>query len=291
MEKHPLHIKSPELQTSPEVHRAVVREERQTGEKIPNDPAERIEVYMDRLENVFLNPKESTRERNLEMFKDKIYDAFIIKKENFPESYFELQKRIARERGEAIDDPNVQGILVRIDSPGGYPVASEVIANNLKTSPLPSVALIRESGTSGGYLVATGANTIIASPFSDVGGIEITMSYVDNWRQNELEGLDYVSLSSAKYKDYLDPNKPLTTEERSLIERDLKIWHDEFVKQVAENRDLPLEDVSKLADGSSMPGALALENMLIDSLGDQETARQWFVDALDLPDEEVWFCE
>lgn len=104
MEKHPLHIKSPELQTSPEVNRAVVREERHTGEKMPNDPAERIEAYMDRLENVFLNPDEKKRERNLEMFRDKIYDAFIIKKDNFPESYFELQKRIARERGQAVEE-------------------------------------------------------------------------------------------------------------------------------------------------------------------------------------------
>ena len=117
------------------------------------------------------------------------------------------------------------------------------------------------------------------------------MSYVDNWRQNESEGLGYVSLASAKYKDYLDPNKPLTAEERSLIERDLKIWHDEFVKQVAENRNLPLEDVSRLADGSSVPGKLALDNMLVDSLGDQETARQWFINYLGLTDDDVWFCE
>lgn len=104
MEKHPLHLKNPELQTTPEVNRAVVREERHTGEKMPNDPAERIEAYMDRLENVFLNPDEKKRERNLEMFRDKIYDAFIIKRENFPESYFELQKRIARERGQAVEE-------------------------------------------------------------------------------------------------------------------------------------------------------------------------------------------
>ena len=104
MEKHPLHLKDSDLQTSPEVNQAVVREERHTGEKIPNNPTERIEAYMDRLENIFLNPDEHTRERNLEMFRDKIYDALIIKRENFPESYFELQKRIARERGQAIEE-------------------------------------------------------------------------------------------------------------------------------------------------------------------------------------------
>lgn len=99
MEKHPLHLKNSELQTSAEVQRAVKRKERKTGEKVPNDPAERIEAYMDRLENIFLNPDERIRTRNLEMFRDKIYDALIIKKEHFPESYFELQKRVAREQG------------------------------------------------------------------------------------------------------------------------------------------------------------------------------------------------
>lgn len=104
MEKHPLHLKNPELQTSPEVNRAVERQERREGEKVPNNPSERIEAYMDRLEKIFLNPDEQKRERNLEMFRDQIYDKLIIKKENFPDSYFELQKRIARERGQAVEE-------------------------------------------------------------------------------------------------------------------------------------------------------------------------------------------
>lgn len=104
MEKHPLHLKNPKLQTSPEVNRAVKREESREDKKVSNDPSERIEAYMDRLENIFLNPDERVRKRNLEMFRDKIYDKLIIKKENFPESYFELQKRIARERGQAVEE-------------------------------------------------------------------------------------------------------------------------------------------------------------------------------------------
>jgi len=103
MEKHPLHMKNPELQMSPEVESAVEKQERLTEEQIPNDPADRIEAYMDRLENIFLNPDERVRERNLEMLRDKIYDALITKKENFPDSYFELQQRIARERGQAVE--------------------------------------------------------------------------------------------------------------------------------------------------------------------------------------------
>ena len=188
-------------------------------------------------------------------------------------------------------DPNILGVIVNIDSLGGAPVASELIANALKNLSLPTVALIREFGTSGGYLAATGADTIIASPFSDVGSIGVTLSYLENWEKNAKEGLRFVSLSSGKYKDYGNPDKPLTAEERALLERDLKIYHDQFVKEVAENRNLPIEDVAKLADGSSMPGELALQNKLIDALGDQETARAWFAGELGLSDGEIIFCE
>ena len=99
MEKHPLHLKNPELQTSPEVQRAVEREEQKTGEKVPNDPAERIEAYMDRLENIFLNPDERKRERNLEMFRDKIYDALIIKPEVAAEQILKDEAKVAFDRG------------------------------------------------------------------------------------------------------------------------------------------------------------------------------------------------
>jgi len=191
----------------------------------------------------------------------------------------------------AEDDPNILGVLVRVDSSGGSPVASEIIANGFKNSSLPVAALIREIGTSGAYLVATGAKTIISSHFSDIGSIGMTMSYLDNTAKNIKDGLQYVSLASARFKDYGDPDKPLTQAERALIERDLKIYHEQFVKEVAENRNLPVEQVAKLADGSSMPGSLALKDGLIDALGDQETARNWFAEKLEISPKEVIFCE
>lgn len=191
----------------------------------------------------------------------------------------------------AESDPAIRGVLMRIDSGGGTPAASETITNDFKRSPLPTVALIREIGASGAYLAATGADTIIASPFSDVGSIGITMSYLDNSAQNKNEGLEYISLSSGKFKDSGSPDKPLTSEERALFERDLKIYHDTFVTQVSENRNMPREEIERLADGSAMPGSMALEKKLIDSLGDQDTAREWFARTLGISKEEVVFCE
>lgn len=191
----------------------------------------------------------------------------------------------------AENDPMIQGILVRIDSYGGTPVASEVIARAIKSSQLPIAALIREAGTSGAYLAATGADIIFASPLSDVGSIGITMSYLDNSRKNEREGIEFVSLSSGIYKDAGNPDKPVTAAERALTERDLKVYHEEFVRQVAENRGLTIEEVAKLADGSSMPGAMALEKGLIDKLGSQDSTKPWFAQETSLPVGEIAFCE
>lgn len=191
----------------------------------------------------------------------------------------------------AENDSQILGVLVRIDSGGGTPVAGEIMATGFKNSSLPVAALIREVGASSAYLIATGAETIIASPLSDVGSIGITMSYVENTEKNKKEGLHFVSLASGRFKDYMNPDKPLTQEERALLERDLKIYHDQFVKEVAENRHLPLEDVAKLADGSSMPAELALKNKLIDQLGNQGTARLWFAEKLGINAVDVVFCE
>jgi 8-oxo-dGTP pyrophosphatase MutT (NUDIX family) len=122
MEKHPLHIKISELQKSQVVEDSVSRQERlnsralqtareleeETGEpidpelfniKIPNDPTERINIFMDRMEKIFLNPDARVRTRNLKLLKPYIYDVFIIKPEEVPESYFELQQQVAREQG------------------------------------------------------------------------------------------------------------------------------------------------------------------------------------------------
>lgn len=104
MEKHPLHLKDPELHQSGEVQAAVKKHERIEGEILPTA---RIDAYIDRLEDIFLNEDEHTRARNLDMLRARIYDTLIIKRDAVPEVYFELQRQVARERGHGdiyIDD-------------------------------------------------------------------------------------------------------------------------------------------------------------------------------------------
>lgn len=186
---------------------------------------------------------------------------------------------------------NIRGVLAEIHSFGGSGSGGEIIANRFKNSQLPVVAAVRGVAVSAAYQIATGADYIVAFPSSDIGSIGVTMSYLDKTEQNSNDGFNFVSLSSAKFKDYGNPDKPLTAEERVLFERDLKIGHDDFVKYVSESRNIPFEEVAKIADGSSMAGSLALEHKLIDALGDKETAREWFAEELGIPVEEVIFCQ
>lgn len=165
-------------------------------------------------------------------------------------------------------DEAIKALILEIDSYGGQPVAGEEIANALKKFNKPSVALIRSAGLSAAYLAATGADTIFVSKNSDVGGIGVTMSYLDYSEKNKKEGAIYNSLSTGKFKDTGDPEKALTIDERMLIERDLNILLNNFVLDIANNRKMSIAKVKNLADGSSMLGEQALNNGLVDKIGD-----------------------
>ncbi len=168
----------------------------------------------------------------------------------------------------ANDDEKVKAIVLEVDSGGGSPVAGEEIAHALKNSTKPTVALIRQMGASAAYWASTGANIIFASNNSDVGSIGVTYSYLDNVGKNQKEGLNYLELYVGKYKDMGNPDKVLTTEEKDLIMRDLKIIHNNFIKAVAQNRNLSVDKVTALADGSSVLGEQAKNLGLVDRIGD-----------------------
>jgi signal peptide peptidase SppA len=179
---------------------------------------------------------------------------------------------------DAEKDDKVLGLILEIDSGGGNAVASEEMANALKLAKKPTVAMIRGIGASGAYWAATGADYILASANSDVGSIGVTSSYLDSTKKNEKDGITYIELNTGKYKDAGNPDKPLSDEERVLFQRDLNIVHNNFVKAVADNRKLDIEKVKQLADGSTMLGQMALENGLIDKIGGQAEAMQYFID-------------
>lgn len=154
-----------------------------------------------------------------------------------------------------------------MDSPGGDPVAGEDVMQAMKHASKPTAALIADEGTSAAYLSATGAQTIFASANSAVGDTGITQSYLNQTKQNEQNGLTWIPLTAGQYKDMGNPNAPLTPEEKTLMQRDLDIMLQNLIKWIAANRNLSVASVTAMADGSSMEGQMALQNGLIDKIG------------------------
>lgn len=188
-------------------------------------------------------------------------------------------------------DTDIDGVLVEINSPGGTPVASERIAERFRNSDLPVVGMIGDVGASGGYMIAAATDYLLASPMSDVGSIGVNMSYLEESEKNDEEGIEYVQLTTGKFKDIGSPNRPITEEERELLQADLELVHNHFVGLVSEYRDLPVSQVIRLADGASMPGVRALENNLIDQLGGRSEAGQFFATLLETGVSNIGFCD
>ncbi len=190
---------------------------------------------------------------------------------------------------QANEDESIKAIVLEVDSAGGLPVAGEEIANALKNSSKPTVGVIRSSGLSAAYWAVTGANHIFASRNSDVGSIGVTSSYLDNVGKNQKEGNTYVQLSSGKYKDAGDPDRPLTEEERQLFLRDIKILHKNFVAEVAANRNIPVADIQKIADGSSVLGDNAKALHLIDDIGGMPEVEKYLEGIIGEKPEICWY--
>jgi protease IV len=173
-----------------------------------------------------------------------------------------------RQQIESADsDSSIKAIMLQIDSPGGDPVAGEEIAAALKQATKPTVAFIADEGTSAAYWASTGAQKIFASADSDVADIGVTQSYLDQTKQDEDNGLTFISLTAGVYKDMGDPNTPLTAPERTILQDQLNIVYNNFVAQVAANRNLSVASVTALANGSPILGAEAVQDGLIDATG------------------------
>jgi len=177
------------------------------------------------------------------------------------------------EKAELNDE--IKAIIIEVDSRGGTGVVGEEIASVIKSSKKPIVAYIRTVGASASYEAISTAERIFASKDSEVGSIGVTSSYLENTNKNKKDGYSFVQLSMGRYKDSGSPDKQLTEEERLLFMRDIKIMYDNFVKEIAVNRNIPIEKVRSFADGSTMLGERAKQLGLVDEIGGYEEAKKY----------------
>ncbi len=172
----------------------------------------------------------------------------------------------------ANEDPQIKGIILEINSPGGEVVASEEIAQAVKNSKKPVVAWIREVGASGAYWIASASSVIVADRLSITGSIGVLASYIEFSGLFEKYGLTYQKLTSGELKDIGTPFRSLQDNEREILQKKLDLIQDIFISEVAQNRKLSEQKVRELATGIFYLGIEAKQNGLIDIIGSKQEA-------------------
>ncbi|HEU4429928.1 MAG TPA: signal peptide peptidase SppA [Myxococcota bacterium] len=171
---------------------------------------------------------------------------------------------------EAIDDAEVKALLVRIDSPGGSPLASDLMWRALRDARAagkPVVVSLSDVAASGGYYVASAADTIVSHPTSLTGSIGVFVIRPSLGGLLEKVGVTVETMQRGARADLLFGSQPLTAGAREVLRKDVEGVYEQFVARVAEGRALDLDAVKKVGGGRVWTGAQALEIGLVDELG------------------------
>jgi len=173
------------------------------------------------------------------------------------------------------DDSSIPAIVLRINSPGGAVAPVQEIYNQ--------VLKVREEGTyiivsissiaaSGGYYIASAADTILANPGSLTGSIGVIFSYFTFEALMDKIGVNLEVVKSGDLKDVGNISREMTQKEREMLQAAIDDTYNQFVMAVSEGRNLDIDRIEELADGSIFTGNQALEFGLVDKLGGFEDA-------------------
>jgi len=174
-------------------------------------------------------------------------------------------------------DNAIKAIILRIDSPGGgVGPAQEIYREILKTRQAKKIiASLGAVAASGGYYAAAATHGIMANPGTITGSIGVIMEYANIQEIMKKIGLTPVVIKSGEYKDMGSPAKKISAEEKKILQSVVDQIHLQFVRDVANGRDVEQEKINKLADGRIYTGEKAVELNLVDKLGNLEDAVQW----------------
>jgi protease-4 len=179
-----------------------------------------------------------------------------------------------RQLNELRKNERVKAIVLRIDSPGGVVGPSqEIYAEVKKLSAVKKVVVSMGSlAASGGYYIAAPAVRIIANPGTITGSIGVLMKFSNVEGLMGKIGMKAFTLKTGKYKDVGSPVRPMSDQDKVMLQGVIDSAHGQFVKAVAEGRKLPVEEVRQIADGRIFTGEQALALKLIDRLGTLQDA-------------------
>ncbi|MEE9199816.1 MAG: signal peptide peptidase SppA [Candidatus Brocadiales bacterium] len=169
------------------------------------------------------------------------------------------------------EDEQVEAVLLLIESPGGGITASDIIYNEIlrykEEKGKKVVVLMGDIAASGGYYISVAADKIIAHPTTITGSIGVILPLVNVSELINKYGIEDASITSGDMKDIGSPTRPMRPEEKAVLDSIIQQMYERFVSVIATGRNMPVEEVKKLADGRIYTAQQALEGGLIDQLG------------------------
>ena len=189
----------------------------------------------------------------------------------------------------AFDSPNSQGLIIRLNTPGGSPVQAGIINDEIKrlqeTRPdFPVYAVIQDICASGGYYIAVAAKEIYADKASIVGSIGVRMDSFGFTETIKKLGIERRSLTAGENKAFLDPFLPMREQDVKHADAILDNIHQQFIDVVKDGRGDRLADNPDLFSGLFWSGEQALPLGLIDGLANSSTVARDIIGAEDIID-------
>jgi protease-4 len=171
-------------------------------------------------------------------------------------------------------DGTVKAIILRVDSPGGSAIASDVIWREvvLTRNQKPLIASMSDVAASGGYYIAMPAHTIVAEPSTLTGSIGVVLTkFVIDGTLKKL-GMNMEGVSRGKFAQMYSPVRPFSPEERARMAENMQATYDTFVEKAAQGRNTTPEKIDAIGQGRVWTGKQAKQIGLVDELGGLDRA-------------------
>ncbi len=184
------------------------------------------------------------------------------------------QELIIKALRKARSSSNVKAIVFRVNSPGGSALASDLIWREVELTKeeKPVVVSMGDMAASGGYYISCGADKIIAEPTTITGSIGVFGLLLNFSDFSNRIGINSEQIGTNKQSIGYTPFEPITDEFYTVTKEGVETVYTTFVNRVAKGRDMTFEEVDGIAQGRVWTGKEALENGLIDELGNLEDA-------------------
>lgn len=184
---------------------------------------------------------------------------------------------------------DVKAVVLRVNSPGGSAIASEVIADEVKllAADKPLIVSMGDYAASGGYMIAAPGAKIVASPNTITGSIGV-YSIVPNFQEiANNNGITWDVVKTARFADMGTTSRPLNEAELSIQQGYVDSLYERFTGIVAEGRELPIGQVNQVAQGRVWTGEDAIAANLVDELGGLEEAIALAAEMAEMEDYQV----